>query len=68
MKVLFQSIATKSYLKTPQHWARHLEKAKNFEYLETAAQFIHQWNLNNVQFAMALPEAGEIIVVPVLPV
>ncbi|HWF20143.1 MAG TPA: hypothetical protein VG754_12810 [Verrucomicrobiae bacterium] len=66
MKVIIQSIATRTYLKSLKQWTSELDEAKNFGYFERAAHFVRKQNLREVQFAVPLPESDEVIVFPVV--
>ncbi len=65
MKTLLRKVSTGLYFQGPDQWTNNPGDAHNFKMIDRALEFIHRWNLEDIELAFAFDDPEEVTRVPI---
>jgi len=65
MRTLLRKVSTGLYFQGPDRWTEDPTEAHNFKMIDRALDFIHKWNLDDMELAFAFDDPEDITRVPI---
>jgi hypothetical protein len=65
MKTLLRRVSTGLYFQGPDRWTENATEAHNFKMIDRALEFIHRWNLADIELAFAFDDPEDVTRVPI---